>query len=87
MKEEYEQSIDSDVVDFETPFSHQDEEYHSTVNNNTDSVNSNGEKAEENRYNSNVNTTAEGNAAGNVSSNLDDVAATTCNSTTTTKSN
>ena len=32
-----EESVNSDVADFETPVSHQDEEYHSAVNENTDS--------------------------------------------------
>ena len=86
MKEEYENStevvseeefISSDVADFETPPSHQDKEHHSAVNNNTDSISSNGEKVEGSRYNLNVYSAAEGKEPENVSSNLDDVSATT----------
>ena len=76
LKEEYEklaevisegESVDSDVADFETPFSHQDEEHYSAVNDNTNSVNSNREMVEGSRYYLNI----------NASLNLDDVAATT----------
>ena len=38
-----EESIDSDVAEFETSPSHQEEEHHSVVYDNTDVVNSNGE--------------------------------------------
>ena len=54
------------VADFETPLFHQDEGPHSAVNDNINSVYSNGKMVEGSRYNLNV----------NASSNLDDVAAT-----------
>ena len=48
-------SANSDVVDFESPLFHQEEEHHSAVYDNTDSDNSNGESVEGSRCDLNVN--------------------------------
>ena len=84
MKEKYEQSVNFVVADFETPLSHQDKEHYSTMNDNTDSVNSNGDMVGGSVVNTIGTSTLEQKEKHpkNVSSNLDDVTATTYNSTT-----
>ena len=82
--EDSREESDSDVADFETPRSHQDREYHSAVNDDTDSVSSNEEVVEGSRYDMGINNTAERKEHEDGNSNLNTVAATATATATTT---